>query len=111
MQSANVIKGDHHVQIMCLLATGSTAKGCIVSLELDTGGPSAGIETQRFHIPRSEATMAQKCIRLSKLLRVNSVQIFDWTDDSEMGRVVVPSTIIESTYAPCELAIACIHMC
>ncbi len=104
VQSAYVIKGDHHVLIMCLLSTGSTARGCVVSMELaSANGRSSEVETQLFHIPTSDSTMAQKCIRISRSLRVISVQVFDWTEDSEMGGVIVPSTILESSYTPCEL--------
>ncbi len=58
-----------------------------------------------FDVHRSQSTamVAQQCIRLPRTLAVSNVEVFDWTEDGDMGTVAVPSTIIiESLFTPCE---------
>ena len=102
VQSAYIIKGNHHVQIICLLSAGSTARGCEVSVQLRNTQSTVGIETQVLDVYRSGLMVAERCVRLPRTLAVSSVQVYDWTEDGERGEVALPSTIIDSVYAPCE---------
>ncbi len=102
MQSAYIIKGNHHIQIVCLLSTGSTARGCKINVQFKSTQTNAGVETQLFNVHRSQSMAAQRCIRLPRTLAVNNVEVFDWMEDGDMGTVAIPSTVIESLYTPCE---------
>ena len=102
MQSAYIIKGNHHIQIVCLLSTGSTARGCKINVQFKSTQTNAGVETQLFDVHRSQSMAALRCIRLPRTVTVSNVEVFDWMEDGDMGTVAVPSTVIESLYTPCE---------
>ena len=102
VQSASIIKGGHHVNIMCQLSLGSRAKGCRVYMQIMNPHSSASTETQLLNIPRSDNLRAERCIRLPKTLVAYSFQVFDWNEQNEIGSMQVPSTVIKSIYAPCK---------
>ena len=81
-------------------------------MQLKNTQTSVDIETQLLDVYRSGLMVAERCIRLPRTLTVNSVQVYDWMEDGERGEVALPSTLIDSIYAPCEwLRHACYKIC
>ena len=105
VQSASIIKGNHHVYILCQLSLGSRAKGCRVYMQIMNSFSSTSTETQLLSIPRKVdlyPARAEHCIRLPKTLIAGGFQVFDWNEQDGIGSVQVPSTVIKSMYAPCK---------